>query len=134
MKNPPRDLRNHLSAAGISLTSGTDLFTGQIRAIRKGVPVNAAFVSGVPGPVPTRVMGEGEEVITTVVVVVLRWNTWNDGDSKMRDIRDAIQGASISGYLDVFAQDTEPTDLGEDDDGNHMFHLGIEMTYIQVKA
>lgn len=133
MKNPPRDIRNHLAAESIGLTTGTNLFTGQRRAISATMPANAVFVSGAPGPIPTRVMGETEEVITSVVIVVLRWNTWNGGDSKMRNIRDAIQGAMISGYLDVLAQDTEPTDLGEDDDGNHLFHLGIEVTYSQAK-
>lgn len=134
MKNPPKDLRNHLSAAGLSLTTGTNLFPGLRRAVSSGIPTNAVFVSGAPGPTPTRVMGEGEEVITTVVIVVLRWNDWNDGDTKMRDIRDQIQGQTVSGYLDVFAQDTEPTDLGQDEDGNHMFHLGVEMTFIQAKV
>ncbi len=134
MRNPPKDLRNHLASAGIGLTTGTNIFTGSMRAAKGSVPVDAAFVTGIDGVPPVRSMQETEEILTVVISVILRWGTFAGGDTKMRDIRDNIQSATISGYLDVVAQSSEPISLGEDADGNHQFMLAAEMTYIQVAS
>lgn len=134
MNNPPRDLRNYLAAAGLGLTTGTNLFTGLPRAISDDTPVNAVFVYGLDGVPPYRLMGEPDEVLTAVVNVTVRWGTYGAGDTKIRDIRDQIQAATVSGYLDVVAQTPEPVQLGQDDDGNHSFMITVEMTHIQERT
>jgi len=132
VRNPPQDLRDHLVDAGIGFTKGVNIFTGSLRAAKGVIPVNAAFVNGVDGLPPIRSMGEVEEILTSVVSITLRWGTSGGGDSLMRTVRDTVQGASITGYLDVLAQGSEPIPLGEDADGNHQFMAMVEMTYIQA--
>lgn len=134
MKNPARDLVNHFNSAGIGLTKGTNLFASQRRAAIGNVPVNAVFVYGVLGAPPVRVMGQSTEVLTAIVSATIRWNTYSGADNMARNMRDAVQGQSIAGYLDVFAATSEPSVLGEDADGSHLMLMGFELTYNQASA
>lgn len=134
MRNPARDLVDYLDGdSSVGLTKGTNLFSGTMRAVKEGiVPANAVFVRSAAGADPVRSMRQVEEVLTAVAFVYVRWNTQKGGDAKVRAIRNTIQGVTISNYIDTFAQDSEPTQLGQDEEGNHMFLLAIEMLYISV--
>lgn len=133
MINPPQAMRDHLSAAGIGLTTGTNLFTGGRRAVGNLIPANAVFIIGAPG-LSIRAMGEVEEVIRTIITITLRWSSFAAGDSKMREIHDKIRGKTVAGFLDVLALDGEPIPLGKDGDGNELFLLTAEMVFTQLQA
>jgi len=132
MTVPATDIAVELAGAGISLTLGTNLFTGPIRDVSAttGVPKNAVFVKGLPGGLPERTMGEGDELRSPLVSIQVRWTTFNDGDTKVRQIQEALQAASISGYLDVLAQQSEPLVLPPDNEGLHQWSMIFLLKYL----
>lgn len=129
MTEPAADLSTFLAANVAGLTSGTNLFVSKRRPVSNNFPRSAVFLSGVPGLPVTRVMGDVENVRYAVVETELRWVTYAGGDSKIREIQDALQGPTIAGYLDVAVLESEPIPLGADDEGNHLFALNVQMVY-----
>lgn len=132
MRNPAQDTVDHLAGAGLGLTKGTDLFASMPRAQTNNIPANSVFVYGLPGGAPTRAMGEVEEILVPVVMVVVRHRSYSTGDALGRSIRDSMQAADISPYLDVVAQSSELEPIGQDNDGNHQFMLGFELSYVEA--
>jgi len=130
MTVPATDVATHLAGMGISLTLGTNLFTGGIRDVRTGIPKNAVFVKGLPGGLPQRTMGEENEIRSPLVSVNVRWTTFDGGDTKMREIQEVLQAATISGYIDVMAQQSEPLVLGQDNEGLHLSMMIFSLKYI----
>ena len=129
MTNPLLDMATFLAGAGLSLTKGTNLFWGIQRGVGGGVPVNAVFVIGGGGTEPQRVMGRGLEIRRPFVIIRVRWSSNGGGDTKARAIQDALDGASISGYLDVKALNSEPQAIGQGSDGNHLWTMQYELVY-----
>ncbi len=132
MRNPPKDIVAHLDAAAIGLTKGTDLFASRPRTETSNIPANSVFIYGLPGAAPTRVMGQVEEILAPVVMILVRNRSYSTGDALGRTIRDTLQAASVSPYLDVVAQSSEVESIGQDNDGNHQFMLGFEVAYIEA--
>ena len=132
MTVPATDVATHLAGASISLTLGTNLFTGPVRDVSASVPKNAVFVKGLPGGLPQRTMGEVDEIRSPLVSVNVRWTTFDGGDTKIRQIQEALQAATISGYIDVAAQQSEPLVLGQDNEGLHMSMMIFSLKYVDV--
>ncbi len=132
MTVPATDVATELAAAGISLTLGTNLFTGPIRDVSASVPKNSVFVKGLPGGLPERTMGESDELRSPLVSVQVRWTTFGDGDTKVRQIQEALQAVSISGYLDVAAQQSEPLVLPQDNEGLHQWSMIFLLKYLDA--
>ena len=132
MTVPATDVAAHLAGAGISLTLGTNLFTGPMRDVSASVPKNAVFVKGLPGGLPQRTMGEVDEIRSPLVSVNVRWTTFDGGDTKIRQIQEALQAAAISGYIDVVAQQSEPLVLPSDNEGLHMFMMIFSLKYVDA--
>ena len=132
MTVPATDVATHLAGASISLTLGTNLFTGPVRDVSASVPKNAVFVKGLPGGLPQRTMGEEDEIRSPLVTVNVRWTTFGDGDTKIRQIQEALQAATISGYIDVAAQQSEPLVLPPDNEGLHMFMMIFSLKYVDA--
>ena len=130
MTVPATDVATELAGAGIGLTLGTNLFMGQIRNVSASVPKNAVFVKGLPGGLPQRTMGESDEIRSPLVSVNVRWTTFDGGDTKIRQVQEALQAATISGYIDVVAQQSEPLVLGQDNEGLHLFMMIFSLKYI----
>ncbi len=130
MTVPPTDVAVHLAGASIALTLGTNLFTGPMRDASTSVPRNSVFVKGMPGGLPERTMGQGDEIRSPLVSVNVRWSTFNGGDTKIRQIQEALQAATIFGYIDVVAQQSEPLVLGQDNEGLHLFMMIFSLKYI----
>ena len=126
------DLIDFLAAAGLGLTHGTNLFTGPIKARSTVVPVDAVFATGAGGPPPERAMGQIEETRRAVISLQIRWSTQEAGDAKIRSIQNALQGISVSGYLDISSLESEPTLIGRDPEGYYIFLLNIQMIYNEV--
>lgn len=130
MTVPATDVATHLAGASISLTLGTNLFVGSIRDVSASVPKNAVFVKGLPGGLPERTMGQVDEIRSPLVSVNVRWKTFGDGDTKIREIQEALQAATIFGYMDVVAQQSEPLVLPPDNEGLHQFMMIFSLKYL----
>lgn len=132
MTVPATDVAIFLAGMGISLTFGTNLFTGSIRDVQTGVPKNAVFVKGMPGGLPERTMGQVNEIRSPLVSVTVRWTTFDGGDTKIRQIQEALQAVAISGYLDVVAQQSEPLVLPPDNEGLHMWMMVFSLKFVDA--
>ena len=131
--NPPRDVASFLAGAGLGVTLGTNMFFGPQREVSNVVPINAIFLMGRGGPAPIRSMTQVSEIRNPIVNIRVRWNKFAAGDTKVRAIQDALQGASISGYLDVEALQSEPSVIGEREEGHHFWLLSIGLAFEEVK-
>lgn len=131
MTNAADDLATHLAAAGLSLTKGTNLFVSHPRDASNQIPKNAVFITGSSGPSPQRVMGRSLEIRWPTIQVRVRWSTFSGGDTKARAIFDNLRNASISGYLDVAAINSEPDPVLQDDVGLHYWGMFFSMPYIE---
>ncbi len=114
MPVPSEDMVDFLAAASLSFTKGTNAFMGPIREHSRQVPKNCLFVNNSPGSPPSRVMGDSVNFRNVVVDIRIRWNKFAAGDAKARAVMDALQGASISGYLDVGLVMSEPSPMQRD--------------------
>ncbi len=132
MTVPATDVATELAGAGIGLTLGTNLFMGPMRDASASVPKNVVFVKGLPGGLPQRTMGESDEIRSPLVSVNVRWTTFDAGDTKIRQVQEALQAATISGYIDVVAQQSEPLVLGQDNEGLHLFMMIFSLKYINA--
>jgi hypothetical protein len=101
-----------------------------MREVSASVPKNSVFVKGLPGGLPERTMGEVDELRSPLVSVQVRWTTFGDGDTKVRQIQEAMQAASISGYLDVMAQQSEALVLPQDNEGLHQWSMIFLLKYL----
>ena len=129
MANPSLDMVNFLAAQSLSLTKGTNLFIGAMQETSDYVPDDAVFVRGAPGSEPVRCMGDTVNFRKALVEILVRWDNFREGDDKSRLILNAIQGASISGYLDVMSPNSEPGPVSEDEQGLHVWQVLAGMHY-----
>ena len=128
MSNPAQSVALELeSQASLSLTLGTNLFIGVVRAVGTGIPINCVFVRGVGGPSPIRFMGQVKEIQRPFVNVSIRWQRFQEGDAKMRAIQNTLQAASITGFLDVVANQSEPFVLSQDAVGYHNWSMDFTL-------
>ncbi len=127
------DVSTALSGAGIGLTLGTNLFIGSFKAASARVPINSTFIGPSPGAGPERFMGEVAEIRRPMVHIRLRNGTFQAGDTLIRLIQDTMQAIAISGYLDVVAVQSEPTYLGENKEGHHLWSMSHMLVQEEVK-
>ncbi len=136
MTVPANDIATELDGAGISLTLGTNLFTGPFREVSAitGVPKDSVFVKGLPGGIPERTMGQSDEIRSPLVSVQVRNTSFNSGDTKVRDIQETLTAVVISGYLDIATQQSEPLYIGQDNEGLHMWSMIYSLKYIDITS
>lgn len=131
---PDAAVVTRLAAAGLGLTSGTNLFRGPVRPVGNGVPAKAVFclAAGGPAPVPyidaaafgdtyyfdvqVRVRGDRESFAAT--------------RSLARSIRNALHRASLSGYLSTVVTESEPISLGFDGSERPEFALNVRLVAV----
>ncbi len=134
MTTPAEDVATDLQTAAIGLTKGTNLFASTERPAGANVPIDCVFVFGGGGAPPERAMGQAEEIRTAVVHVRVRWSSFGGGDTKARQIQNRLQAGSINPYLDVSSIEPEPSAIGQDEDGRHLWVLSFMLTYLESKA
>ncbi len=134
MTIPANDVATELDGAGISLTLGTNLFTGPLREVSASVPRDAIFIKGLPGGLPERTMGQVDEIRSPLVSVQVRNTSFNGGDTKVRDIQETLTGVVIAGYLDIATQQSEPLYIGQDNEGLHLWSMIYSLKYIDVSS
>ncbi len=126
---PAIALATEIAAQVASLTLGTNLFHSSIRASSTNIPVNSVFVWTGGGARPQRTMSDPNEIRRTVIHVRVRDSDYNDGITLGYSIINGLRAKSISTYLDLFSAFGDPSDLGQDKDGNHIFGVTFILVY-----
>jgi len=126
--DPAMDVANYLENQGIG-TVNTDIFIGHIRPASQHVPVNSIFVQNTGGRPPQRFLRTKTEIRYPSVQVLVRWSSYEAGQAKAEAIYDALESASISGYLDIVADQSAPLYLGLDENNNYGWSLNFTLTY-----
>ena len=127
-------VRQHINAE-TTWVEGTNLFSGPVRPVREGVPVNAVFVLSTGGAQPEPYIGDPREVFEHAVQIRVRYadsDNYSTGAAAARSLRDVMQSAgTISGLFDVRVINSSPTYLGLDDDSNaHEWSINLLVTEI----
>ena len=133
-KDPSGDVVTHLAAQVGSLNaSGASQNIGAsgVRAPSSNVPKICVFVMDGPGAGPVRVMSQASEHRSPIVHVTVRHTKYQEGITLMRDIIDAMRGATISGYLDVVSLSSGPLQLPRDKEGLHSWNNSFVLVYEQ---
>lgn len=130
---PDGDLVTRIVAGlGAGYTDGTNVFRGAPRKPGNGVPRKAIFCLASGGPRPeqyTQGAGTTSEIRYTSVQVYVRGdvNDFATGQTLARDTRDAVHKATVSGYVNVEVNESEPTFLGVDDQECPRWSLNVTM-------
>lgn len=132
MAVPAEDVRDHIAGLVGSLTAGTNLFASKLRSPRAGVPTNAVFVYASGGRDPDRSMQEVDEIRWPVVTVAVRNARQKTGSDLATSIFNTLRGSPPSGYLDLVCMGSQPTDMGYDSDGNHIFNITLRLAYLET--
>lgn len=127
--NPAIDFATFLAAAELGLVLGTNIVVGMPRDVGDTVPKDAVFVHGFSGTPATRFMGQATEVRRPLLMLQVRNGSMLAGDTLARDILNAVAGADISTYLDVFPSQSEPNYAGQDQNGDHFWNHSFELVY-----
>lgn len=128
MADPVVDVATYLGSES-SLTLGSDLFYGLVRAPSDVVPIRSVFVLGYPGPKPLRVLGTAKEVRKEPVQVMVRSSGYEDGYTLAREAYRVLQSATMAGYMDLQARQSEPIYLGEDERFLHHWSINLLSIY-----
>lgn len=127
------DVVTKLAAAGISLTAGTNLFHGKMRAADvAGFPDKAVSVLTLGGPAPQDYCQGGThtpQMYQPTVQIMIRSNVrdFSGGETLARTVYGAIHDASITGYHGCRAQTGSPIYVGETNEGHHLWSLAITL-------
>jgi hypothetical protein len=132
--NPESDICTSLAAASLSLTHGTNLFSGPLRAyVGTQIPNKAVFVWSISGSQPLNYCDGSAttQMYFPLVRVVVRGDKQDFSGTRTlaRAIRDAIHDVPPSGYVSCRVRTSEPEFYGQDDDGAWLFGLDLDMIY-----
>lgn len=132
--DPGGDIRAVLTAAGIGLTEGTNLFDGPEQPESTGMPHAAAFVLPYGGAPTVAFLGGTTEERFPLVQILYRSDPddYNGGEETARDIRDAIHHVSIARavggtYTDCTVQSSAPLYIGIDEHRRHRWTINAEL-------
>ncbi len=133
---PDDDVYTRLAAAVPGLTAGTNLFTGPVREVGDTVPGECVFVLASGGAAPQAYAGPtAVETRFSGVQVRVRSakQSFDAGETLARAVCAALhhQQASMSGYINVRALQSEPLYIGEDKAGYHGWSINLELVHDQ---
>jgi hypothetical protein len=131
MASPQRDLTAHI-ATTLGLTEGLDAFVGEVRPPASGsagVRQKAVFCRSVGNPPPSLVMGRNNDILVANVQVFIRGNRgqYADTETFARSVWQACHDVDVSGYFKVLVVESEPDDLGRDENDHPMWSLNARM-------
>lgn len=136
-KNPAADLASLIanlspySAATLILdgSTGANLFTGPVRAVRTEVPSLSVFCMNHRGQPPEPFLGIGQDFKEFLIEVTVRSDPaqFQAGEQLARDIMQRIQRQQPSGYITCLVQQAGPDYLGEDGERTHQWSFGVEL-------
>jgi hypothetical protein len=122
---------NGKAASSLTMTEGTNLFIGQMRAIDR-TPAPGVFVLGTGGPSPSAYIGGHRTALfTPTVQVMVRGPAGDDTEGA------AIAGAIYAwlhqqvpvGYVSWDARDSAPVYLGDDGKQHGLWVINLECAY-----
>lgn len=126
--DPPLDVATFLAAQGLGLTLGTNLFPVP-ETVGVGIPNDAVFVYGMPGGRPDRNMDTRIEQRFPTVHIRIRNSKNSTANTLARNIMTKMQGANLTGYLDLRALQSEPGAGFEPQGGLHRISISYEAVY-----
>lgn len=127
--NPAIDFATFLAGAGLGLVLGTSIVVGMPRDAAATIPKDAVFIHGFGGVPATRFHGAPPEIRRPLLSLQVRNGSMLNGDTVARAILNAVAGADVSTYLDVFPSQSEPNYAGQDQNGDHFWNHTFEMVY-----
>lgn len=133
LPDPASDLGDYLnglavSAAGVTLALGTNLFKGPTRMFKRSPATTAVFIMNTGGPAPEPYLNGGRKSwARPTVQVVIRGATsdFANGEIVARAVYEALHQQSIGSYTAIFARDSQPVMVGldENDQANWVINL-----------
>lgn len=129
---PDIAVRARLAAQVASLTVGTNLFAGPMRAPGAGVPATAVFCRPQAGLVNRPYLGTGTDWKVHQVGVLVRaeQDRFEVGIALAREVHAALHRAELPGYTYCLVDQPAPEYLGADETGCHLWvvnpRLGIK--------
>jgi hypothetical protein len=128
---PEIDITTYLNNTVSSLTSGTSLFHGGMLQPDSIVSELAVFVMPTGGAMPRAMAGSDDAEHYATVQIYIR-GTKNDYPTAIalaRTVYDALQYASLPGYIECRLVQSGPIYLGLDKDGRHAITINCELIY-----
>lgn len=117
-----------LAAAGLSLTSGANLFTGPVRPHHaSNPPLASVFCLATGGPENRPYLGNAEDWREKTVQVRIRSapRSFTVGRTLARNVLVALHRAAITGWTHCLVREAEPTYLGQDVNDCHEWSLNV---------
>jgi hypothetical protein len=132
---PDEDVANALAAAIGTLTKGTNLFTGKVRAPGANIPDEAVFVLATGGP-PTQDYGGQTAAETHFSGVQIRTrsnpNEFEAGQALARLVHRTLHHTPPTGYLEATSASTEPLAIAEDESAHHHWSSNFQLWHDQA--
>lgn len=118
-----KDLAKHVTGKVSGYVLNRNAFAGQQR------PGPGMFFTSVGGLTPERYCAESrvKKHARVQIRLVGDRKRFEDGQATMRDVWDATDEASITGYFDILTVESEANYLGEDMDGHPVWTLNVDM-------
>ena len=139
LRNPADDLVSFLdtkTAGGVLLAKGTNLFAGPMRGT-DFTPAPAVFLLNTGGPPPSPYLGGQRESYFRATVQVLVRGAPGDqlaGENFARGVFQHLHLGAVSGYVGIFARDSQPAYLGDDEDQHGQWSINVECQYVATAA
>ncbi len=129
MAQPDDAVVTKLAAAGLGLTSGTNVFAGRIRPQGSGVPFASVFCEATGGPVNQPYLGNAADWRVKTVQVRVRSDprAFETGQTLARGCLTALHRAALTGYTWCYVREPHPTYLQQDESGCHHWTLNVEL-------
>ena len=134
-KNPASDVVAFLTGktlGGVALTSGGNLFIGPMRTDLTVSASPAVFVLNTGGVSPAPYLnGNRESYFEADVLIQVRGapDEFQAAEALARGIFDELHLASLSGYVQVLAQDGHPPYIGTDESNRHIWSMDFVTEY-----
>ncbi len=132
--SPDTDLVTLIDGQIATLTSGTNLFRGKRRPVGTNVPAEAVFCLIDGGP-PTQAYADSTAIEQRHSAVQVSVRSDKDdyagGLTLARQVRDAVNHATVVDYIDIRIGASEPNYIGEEDPGYHLWTINVEMWHEQ---
>lgn len=133
MPSPAIDIATYLAAQLGTLTLQTNLFAGPVRGPDARAPVEAVFVFSTGGPAPLEHIAGGSGTNHWQPELQIRVRSskeeFANGLALARSVTSTLHHATVSGYVEVAARESDPVYLGPDDAGYHEWSVGIRLEY-----
>ncbi len=132
MSDPDLDVLGVINTAVGALTTGTNLFRGKMRATGTGIPSKAVFVLSSGGERSQDFLTGGShtpQLKKPSVQIMVRSGEreFLTGQTLARSVYDAVHDSPPTGYISSRVTASEPFYISEDDEGNHLWSINIDL-------